>query len=148
MNRLPSLKLVMIWLAFSVGAATVVIIFFDFPKWHGLAQRAVETNGKVTAKEPANHMSIRYSYRVGEQTYTGTGQSGDPNPEFDKINVGDSIKVFYDAENPEVSSADSPDRESSTIMMVVLFAMIAAPIIGFVGLYEKGWLPLSDQPRS
>ena len=138
----------MIWLALAVGAATFVIIALDWPKWHGLAQRSVETNGIVTAKEPSNHRAIRYSYRVGEQTYTSIGHSGGANPEFDKIKEGDSIKVFYDAENPEVSSADSPDRQSSSIVMAVLFAIIVAPIMGFIGLYRKGWLPLSDHPRS
>ena len=140
--------MVFIWLAFALGAASLVIIPLDWPKWHGLAQRAVETNGFITAKEPNNHSSIRYSYRIGDQSFTGIGRGGGANPEFEQLRVGDSIKVFYDSANPEVSCPDSPDRQSADIMMAVVFAIIVAPIGGFIGLYRKGWLPLSDHHRS
>jgi hypothetical protein len=138
----------LIWLAFAVSIACLVIICSDWPKWHGLAARAVETEGRVTAKEPQNHMSIRYSYKVEQQNYTGLGQGGGANPEFEQLSVGDRIKVFYDSANPEISMPGDPQAQSSSIIRAVVFGVIVGPTIGIFSLYRKGWLPISAKARS
>jgi len=140
--------MILIWLALALGPACFVLIALDWPKWHGLAQRAVETKGLITAKEPSNHMSIRYSYEVRDRTYFDIGQAGGANPEFEKLKVGDSITVFYDPQAPEVSSLERADKASSSIAAAALFVILLAPIVGFVGLHQKGWLPRSQRARS
>lgn len=142
MNRQKLIKLISIWLGIAIGLATFLIVTLDWPKWHGLAQRAIKTEGIVTAKEPYNHEIIRYSFKIGSQTYSGLGPAGGANAEFNELKVGDKIKVFYDSNNPDVSRPDSATDQSSSIIMVVLFAIIVGPIMGFSGLYKKGWLPV------
>lgn len=119
------------------AVSTYSSIPLDWPKWHGLATRAVQTNGIVTAKEPSNHMSIRYSYIVGQQTYAGVGHVGGATPKFEQLKEGDSIVVFYDSANPEVSSPSTANRQSTSIIMAVLFAIIVAPVLDFSVCTER-----------
>src|SRR4051794_6857426 len=103
MNSRAVLLIFCIWLGLTTFFAAVGFIVMDWRKWHGLAERAVETQGRVVAKEPENHQSIRYSYQVGAGTYIGSGRAGRGNPTFEELNVGDRVRVFYDSDKPEVS---------------------------------------------
>jgi hypothetical protein len=138
----------LIWLAFALAIAAFLVIGLDWRKWHGLSARAVETKGRVTAKEPENHNFIRYSYQVGQQNYEGLGSVGGANPTFEHLNIGDLITVFYDSDDPETSIAGDAHAQSSSIVMAVVFGVIVGPPIGMMGSYRKGWLPISDHARS
>jgi hypothetical protein len=56
--------------------------------------------------------------------------------------------VFYDSDDPETSIAGDAHAQSSSIVMAVVFGVIVGPPIGMMGLYRKGWLPISDHARS
>ena len=84
-----------IWLALTV--------IFALLKYRRLAKWGVAIEGQVIAKEPGNHQFIRYSDSVGQQTYSGLGNAGRGNPAFEQLNIGDSVKVFYDPDDPKDS---------------------------------------------
>jgi hypothetical protein len=142
MNLKKLFVLFLVWLALAVVSAAFPLIVLDWTKWHGLAKRAVAIDGRVTGKEQ-NHKSIRYSYQVERRDYTGLGSIGGGNPDFEHVHVGDSIKVFYDSESPEVSVAGDPQHQSSSIIMADVFGVIFGPAIGMFSMYRKGWLPVS-----
>ena len=137
-----------IWLAWTLACAAVGFVLVDWRKWHGLAERAVETEGRVIAKESENHRFIRYSYQVGARTYSGLGSAGRGNPTFEQLNVGDRLKVFYDSEKPEESLLGDAQEQVTERTVGVLFVAVLGPLIAMVRMYRKGWLPISRPGRS
>jgi hypothetical protein len=143
MNPKPILITVLIWLASTIIFAAIGFRVLDWQKWHDLARHGIETSGQVVGKEPKNHEFIRYSYDVGQQAYSGLGSAGRGNPEFEQLKIGDVIKVFYDPGNPEVSIPGDRESQARSSTAGVLFLAIAGPLFLMIGLYAKGWLPIS-----
>jgi len=132
-----------IWLALTIAFATLGVRALDWQKWHNLTRYGVETKGRVTGKEPDNHNFIRYSYVVGQRTHFGLGSAGNGNPDFDQLNVGDVIRVFYYPDEPEESILGNPESQARSSTNGVLFLGILGPLFSMIGLYAKGWLPVS-----
>jgi Protein of unknown function (DUF3592) len=137
----------LVWLVLTVVFAAIGLVGLDWPKWYGVAKRAVRTEGTVTGKEPENHQFIRYSYEVGGQAYSGLGSAEYGNPTFEQLNIGDQVNVFYDSDNPSESILGEPEAQATSITIVVLFVAIAFPLLAMIGLYQKGWLPVSKHRR-
>jgi hypothetical protein len=145
MNSKAIVTTFLIWVALIAVFAATGIVALDWQKWRGLARRGVETEGRVVAKELENHRFIRYSYEVGGQTYSGLGSAGRGNPEFEQLNIGDRVKVFYDSDNPKESFLGNPQAQADSITRGVLFLAILGPLFSIIGLYAKGWLPFSKK---
>jgi hypothetical protein len=143
MNPKAILITVLTWLVFTIIFAAIGLRVLDWQKWHRLAKSGVEAKGQVIGKEPKNHEFIRYSYAVGQQAYTGLGSAGRGNPEFEQLNIGDVIKVFYDPGNPKESILGDPQSQARSSTTGVLFLVILGPLFLMIGLYAKGWLPIS-----
>lgn len=148
MNSKAILITVLIWLGLTVGFTAIGIVALDWPKWHSLARRGVEVEGRVIAKETENHRFIRYSYVVDGKNYSGLGSAGRGNPEFEQLNIGGAVKVFYDPDKPEESIPGSPQEQAGSITTGILFLAILGPLFSLVGLHRKGWLPISKESRS
>jgi hypothetical protein len=128
------------WLACSLILGFIVGRI-NLPKYLPLAQRGLRTNGVVSAKEPANHQTIHYTYEVGGLSYSGSSSHTGGNPDFKRLSVGDSVLVTYDEWSPQVSVLGDAklllrDEEVSVGMVAVLF-----PTIIVIVLYVKGVLP-------
>ena len=147
MNSKAIMITILMWLALALTFAGIGSAALDWAKWHGLAERGVEAEGRVIAKEPENHEFVRYSYVVGGETYSGVGSAGRGNPEFEQLNTGDRVKVFYDPDNPNESILGDPQEQASSINRGVLFLAVVGPLLTLVLLYHKGWLPISKQAR-
>jgi hypothetical protein len=102
-------------LIFSFLAFLGVYLFFffaAFSEWHDLARLAHSghrTDGVITAKEPMNHASIRYTYSAEGSTLTGIGPTGWGGiPQLERVQIGDHIPVTYWSERPSLSFPGDP----------------------------------------
>jgi hypothetical protein len=88
--RLRVLFGVVVGLLFAValGAASL-------PRDYSLVARGVQTAGTVTAVEPQNHQTFRYTYKVNDEVYEGSGRGGNGNPGLDHLRVGDHVQIRY-----------------------------------------------------
>ncbi len=95
--------------------------------YYRLATRGVPTIGWVIAKRPLEHRAILYSYTVGGVSHDGRDVFAD----FDRLNVGDSVQVFYDPRDPKTSSLGDPREllrtETFSIIFGALFFAVAIP---------------------
>ena len=132
-----------IWIGLIVLFGALGIYALNWTKYHRLAKNAVQTEGSVIRKEPANHRFIHYSFKANDKVYFGVGNAGGPNPEFDQLNVGDPVKVSYDPNSPENSFLGNPQEQSDSITRGVLFLALVGSLACLLGLYLKGWLPAS-----
>ncbi len=83
------------WLFFAAAVYMLGFFVFDQPRLEQLAKSGIATYGRVTAKEAENHRAVRYVYIVDGQEYSGSGRAGAGNPEFDEIQIGQLMVVFY-----------------------------------------------------
>jgi hypothetical protein len=116
-----------VWLVFAGLALTIGLKITDWLTYRNLSN-GVGVCGKVTAKEPENHQTVRYSYNVGQQTYSGVGHGGHGNPSFAELNVGDSITVFYDPAHPSVSCMGYPQSYQHVEMGGIIFLVLFLPL--------------------
>ncbi|GAB3096001.1 hypothetical protein GCM10027159_14550 [Lysobacter terrae] len=97
----------------------------NIPRLRTLASEGVKARGTVIALEPTNHRAVRYSYQVGNATYSGVGSDGYGNPDFDSLDTGDSILLYYGATAPATSVLGEPRarlrNEVSSVVSVMLF---------------------------
>ena len=124
-----------IWLTLTVIFALFGMVVLDWQKYRRLAKYGVAIEGRVIAKEPDNHQFIRYSYSVGQQSYSGLGNAGRGNPAFERLNIGDSVKVFYDPDDPKVSFLGDPKDQSESNTRGVLFFTLLGPLFSIIGMH-------------
>jgi hypothetical protein len=116
-----------VWLVFAGLALVIGLKITDWLTYRDLSN-GVGVYGKVTAKEPENHQIIRYSYNVGQQTYSGVGHGGRGNPSFGELKIGDSVVVFYDPANPSVSVMGNPQAHQQVEMGGIIFLVVFMPL--------------------
>ena len=101
----------------------------------------VETQGRVIAKEPKNHQFIRYSYAVGQQTYTGLWSAGCGNPGFDALKPNDVVGVTYDSRDQRSSILGNARCWVRGNLPFIIVVSLVVPVFIMVGLIAKGVLP-------
>jgi hypothetical protein len=116
-----------VWLLFATLALAIGLKITDWLTYRELSN-GVGVYGKVTAKEPDNHQIIRYSYMVGQQTYSGVGHGGRGNPSFGELNVGDRVIVFYDPASPSISVMGNPQSHQQVEMGGIIFLVVFLPL--------------------
>ena len=141
MNIRNILLTFLIWLASAIAFGLIGVVELDWQKWDGLARHGVATAGRVENKEPENHNSIRYSYSVNGNHYSGPGSAGGENPSFDQLQIGDRVKVMYDSRDPAQSILGSAQSQARSINTGILFLTVLGPVSLIFALYRKGWLP-------
>ena len=140
-TKKTALVLVLTWLIFALIFFFGAIFALDGVKYFRLANEGVETQARVTAKEPDNHFFIRYSYTVNGHEYQGIGSAGRGNPDFESIKVGDPFRVFYDPSDPTISVTGNPSVQFASIKRGIAFLTLLGPSFCLFGLWAKGWLP-------
>jgi len=99
------------------------------PRWATLwtlVWDGVPTTGRVTAKEPMNHQTLRYVFDVAGIQRDGSGPAGKGGiPEFARVSVGDTIPVTYVRDAPGTSWPGNP-RQSFYEQSVLLFVLLPA----------------------
>jgi hypothetical protein len=95
--------------------------------------------GQVTALEPTNHQAVRYKYVVDSNEYTGRGNAGHGNPLFENMRVGQTVLVFYDPANPQLSSLGRPEARLYGNLWVAVMVAIILPTLLVASLYRMGF---------
>ena len=93
-----------------IGVTMLAAILLDFPKFYSLANHARSATAKVTSKERANHMSIRFQYEVDDQIFSSVGRGEDIGKTFETVEVGDMVPIVYDTSNPQSSVMGEPEK--------------------------------------
>ena len=108
-----------------------------------LRDNPIVTQGRITAKEPQNHRTIRYSYTVDGQTYTGVGHGGGGNPAFEDLAIGDLVRVVYNSKNPSESFMGFPEhdfqvnRAGAIFLALVPSTLISLAVLGILILVSR-----------
>ena len=101
-----------------------------------LANFGSTTDGTVAAKQPEQHRSIVYYYVVNNLQYTGQGGSGNGNPDFDSLQIGDRVEVKYDELYPLDSYLGDPkyqaasDRGAAHVVSFIISLVIMGQAFG------------------
>src|SRR5712692_8907533 len=121
-------KLLVVWVVLTTVFFVVALgVYSPFNYWR-LANRGVLADARVTAKEPNNHRFVHYSYEIGGQTYSGIGNGGRGNADFDRIEIGQSVLVFYDPSDPRVSCLGNPANHLEANLTGVAFVALLTPL--------------------
>ena len=131
MSRNVKLTAFLIWIVL----AFAIILILGSQNWldyYNLMRNGVLTEGSIIIKEPESHRRIYYSYFVDEKPYNGLGHGGYGNPSFEKLQIGEKVRVFYLSSNPKKSCLGNPKEllENETIF-IVLAALFVPSIIVF-----------------
>jgi hypothetical protein len=122
-----------------IGAAIVLWVVLAFilnwigqsilvPEWDQiLVERGKPIYGRVVGKDAQDHQRVDYVYRVGGSEYFGSGQSGGGNANFADLALDASVLVYYDPENPSVSSLGSPDYDLKSLKLLIRAGAVAIP---------------------
>ena len=94
--KLGWIILLAVWFVLLGASYTAFYFGLGIERLDALSNFGQSTFGTVAAKQPRNHRSIIYYYVVDGFQYTGSGQDGNGNPDFDSLNVGDKVLVVYD----------------------------------------------------
>jgi uncharacterized protein DUF3592 len=125
LDRLP--EIIGLWPARSLvflgvyGILLMAAIAILTPSWV-LHLRGAHTVGTVLAKEPQNHLSIKYRFQVAATTYEGESGPWD----LSVTNVGDSVPITYLPSDPKLSMAGEPNLRGWWFLPFVLLPLGAA----------------------
>lgn len=114
------------WLAMAISLS-MGLGALAWSKYFKLARGSISTQGLVIDKEPYNHRSVRYSYMVDKQSYTGLQNGASM---FDEVQIGDAVEIFYLPVDPRLSCLCNPkDQLVEETIPIVLVALIFPTII-------------------
>jgi hypothetical protein len=139
----PFIIFALLWLIFAAIGAAIGNLLLDTSGLEDFTAKGVSIYGKVTAKEPENHQTVRYVYEVNGKQYEGAGGAERGNPPFDEIQIGQKVVVFYKPENPEKAILGYPQLYVDTNYNGALFfsiafsAFIMVPVVLIYVLYRK-----------
>jgi hypothetical protein len=102
--------LFILWLA---GTAAIFYgMCSNLPKLMVLSERGVETRGKVLDLSAIQSHAVRYSFQGNDgKEYSGKGWAGYGNPSFRDLSAGQTVMVFYDPKDPNLSVLGDPKKE-------------------------------------
>jgi len=143
LTRQTIIQTLLVFLTLVLVQGFLAIRFLDWTQSQNLARHAIKTSGRVTAKEPDNHNFVRYSFEVNGRPYSGLGNAGGENSEFEELQIGSTVIVYYDATNPEDSFLGNPARHAASATNGVIFVVVVGSLLCMFGLYAKGWLPVT-----
>lgn len=115
--------------ALAVAGLAVFGWISGWPKHRALHRRGVGVTGWVTAKDPVKKTRVEYAYEAGGREHAGEGRAGYGNPEFDELEPGARVAVFYLPEEPSVSVMGDPKehvREQNKVLIWLLLLGIPA----------------------
>ena len=101
----------------------------NWKRYLNLSRRGVATEGHVIAKEPDNHLSVRYSYRANGDTLVGVQSVG---RSIDSLKVGDPVKIYYLPSDPSISCFCDPSKKFTSETFAILLAALTTSVV--VGL--------------
>lgn len=130
----------LIWALLFCAFGVLGITLLDWFSYRHFANNGKPTTGHVDAKEPENHRAIRYSYEVNGQWYSGLGSAGGINAEFEDLQVGSPVRVFYNNDDPSKSLLDDPKNELRSRTRGIIFLALAGSTLSLIGLVRKRWL--------
>ncbi len=121
-----------IWLTLSAVGYGIGQFVFSPTRLEYMTKDGEGIYGRVVAKEEENHGIIRYSYNVGGTEHTGAGFSRNGNPDFDDIQIGDRVIVYYDPANPERSMMGYPRNDLEGQYSGILFLTVVFPVFPMI----------------
>ena len=118
----------------STSLTALLLGSLSWRKYYDLARNGVATEGRITVKEPANHLSVRYSFTVNQKIFSGVESIGNS---MSTLNVGDIVRVFYLSTDPTVSCFCNPNDKLKKETLTVLLGAVAASLVISVALLRK-----------
>lgn len=110
-----------------VFAVTVVILgSINERRYFYLSQFGTLTTAQITAKEPENHRIVRYAFKVDSTTFNGLQSAGS---EFDRLNVGQFIQVYFYPADPSLNCYCDPKERLVSETVLILFAALVPSLI-------------------
>ena len=128
------------WLLLAIATAAIAGLN-TWMTYGPFLARGVATQGQVIAKEPDNHQFIRFSYKVGEQTYTGLWGAGCGNHYFNSLRINDPVLVTYDRATPQSALLGNPRCWARNDLPFIIGVSIVVPLVIIFALIAKGILP-------
>lgn len=122
-------------------------IFLVPAKLKNLVERGRPSYGKVIDKDAGDHRRIDYTYNVDGTEYTGSGQGGAGNANFDELSQGTTVWVYFDPANPSISCLGSPEYELESIELLIRAAAIVIPFWPIL-IFFLIYLGLTKERRS
>jgi hypothetical protein len=140
-------RLLRIWLLGFVGL-TILAGSVNWMRLYRLSRDGVPTDVTVSALEPEQHKTVKYTYVAGGMSYEGEGRGGSGNPAFEQIKVGDKLKGYYEAGNPSESSLGDPAPQLARETLFIALLAFLVPSLVVVRAYFrfKKWLREQSAP--
>ena len=106
------------WLVITVVIATIGLFSW---RYSSLSRHYVSVQGIILRLYPYSHQSFDYFYTVGNDTHFGTATASGIGRDLAKMKIGDHLTVFYDAQHPADSTAESPSLRGFMSICVFVF---------------------------
>ena len=116
-------RLLLIWLGILVIISSAIGSQRLIKFWR-LAKYGIEGEAIVTKLSPEYHQNVCYEYRVNGMPYKGRALSKYPNPNFDQLLIGNKLIVFYNPNDPSLSSIGNPDALLKNELISISLAAI------------------------
>jgi len=132
-NKRKLLVSIIVW-AVSFMTIATLIGGLNIPRFWAINQHPGKEIGIVVGKYPHDHQSLKYTYVVNKVEYSSsTSIIGNENPEYNSIEIGKTIIVYFDTMNPSNSILREPKRAISSEIATVLIAGLVGSI--FIAFY-------------
>ena len=127
-------RIILVWIVFA-GAIYFAVSSINVPKMRILSQRGVMTEGVILDLYPKKHLSIQYSFTVNGKKIVSIGHSDVGNPAFDDLRIGESLLVYYDPSDPNISVLGNP----AAVLRNEVFVSCVAAIMGSTFVVIRLW---------
>jgi len=123
-----------------VGLILLVAAVGTIRKWpkYSLFKHCAVVQGHVSQEIPQAHGSFHFIYVIEHKTYTSVGY---PYPNFNQIEVGDPVIVYYDQRHPESCTLNEPKIDLMLAIGGIVAECAIIPLIAMMVLHHHKILP-------
>jgi hypothetical protein len=121
--------------AFTFYAVVMNVAMHGWLAWYRLAVNGRETQARITRRQPENHQTCHFEYKIGSETYQGSDEGC-------SFEVGSIVPVTYSPTNPAFATTWSPQAE---LLTELLGAILMASVAGVIAAWRVIRRPLTTE---
>ena len=126
----------------ALAAALVLVAGFvcshrDWPRYQRLQRDGVRVEGWVIGKSSAKERLVHYAFQGPVKIVTAAGKAGYGNPEFDALQEGDTLIVYFLPSDPNQSCLGIPEERLREQHVVMVWLLLPAGIAAAWGLSRE-----------
>lgn len=139
-----------LFIAYYLSFALLIALKFGLVNtltYYRLMTTGVSTQAAITGTTCSDRKTFAYRYKVGDNTYKGSGEEGFGTPPCESLKPGDLVQVSYLRNEPRINVPGDPQARFLNGITLTAMSALFIPLILLFAVFGMSRLVLKRTPN-